>query len=805
MFDNLIDRGETEEQIAEAAKRAARGRDDFEAMPFRARLMARQGNRPQSTLAIDSGISHRAQTGGVGDAARQASAAARDAIEQRRAEDLRREAARKAAQEQEAEQARAAALARQQELDAARAREAEAEAARVRAAEAEAVRVREAEAEAARVREAEAARIREQELEAARIREAEAARVREAEAEAARRSAETAAAVLAAQPADAPDTDELSLKDLMDDVAAHAAERAEAEAAEVAAAEAAEPILVAEPTPVRDADETPEEVQAYAAAVPMAAPSGKTGWGLFGGGHDDDDSDWMDEEEDEAPVGVATRIGDISQFAFAGLAVLGLAGLSVMAAESALNGPRTEGLKPNTPVPGPTNVGGASTVAIAAAAPEEIAPAPWFNYQGVADMLAARKAEIDAAEEAARLAAEEQAKIQAANAIAEAEARRLAEEAEAAAAAAEQERIAEELERQRLADLEAERIAAIEAQKLADAEALRQAEADAEAKRLADLEAKRKAEADAEAKRLADLEAQRLAKLEADRKAAEEAARQEAFAEAKAAEAERLRLANLQAEKDAKAVADRLAAQKAAADKAAADRLAAQQAAAAKAEAARLEGEKRFVIATTETPAVAPAGPKPIVFEPYTGTVPQPASVKPAKPAIPVTRVAPPSMSIATTTVRPFDSGADISPQAPQDFLAGRVERHAAGIQQAELDAMKDEFTALLTYGEDGRRQPLAVSSGPALSVVFERTYTREVMKSSIRTIRYTPGEEDDVTRLFSEPAPVRVSIMCRDVAYAFAGVERGRFAACEAPGGEGWRLARASDGVAAGTVTAAP
>ena len=47
--------------------------------------------------------------------------------------------------------------------------------------------------------------------------------------------------------------------------------------------------------------------------------------------------------------------------------------------------------------------------------------------------------------------------------------------------------------------------------------------------------------------------------------------------------------------------------------------------------------------------------------------------------------------------------------------------------------------------------------------------------------------------RFVSDVIPMKVSVMCRDIAYAFPGQERGRFAACQAPEG-GWVLARASD-----------
>ncbi|MEZ5945512.1 MAG: hypothetical protein R3C13_06455 [Hyphomonas sp.] len=661
----------------------AGGTDNLEAMSFRARLRAREASRPQSTLAIDSGIVYRPNSE-MADQARRAALAARDAIEQRRA--------------------------------------------------------------------------------------AAAAVVPPRMPEPAPRPAPVVAAAPVAAPV-AAKAGETGLKAMFEEVAA----RHDAPAPAVR-------MPVAEPE-----EDVAEELRAEATmggALPMAG--GKSGWSLFGGG-----DDGYDDDDDNAPVGVATRIGDISQIAFAGLAVLGLAGLSVMAAESALNRKGPEGLTtatPGGPKQGP-QIGAASAVAIAAAAPEEAAPKAWFNYQGMADMLAARKAEMDAEAAVAAAAAEEQAKIQAANAIAEAEAQRLADEQAAAAALAEQERLAEEAERQRLADAEAARVADEEARKAAEAEALRQAEADAEARRLADLEAKRQAEADAEAKRLADLEAKRLADLEAERKAAEEAARREAFELAKAEEAERLRLASLKAEQDAKAEADRLAALKVAAAKAEADRLAAEKVAATAA-------------------AVARPAPQPIVFSPYEGLVPQPASFKPAKPAVltsaPVRRAAPATLTAAKPSVRSFDGFVEMSPQSPDDFLASRVERNAGGnVSEADLAAVRSDFISLLTYAADGASQGLATPAGPGLDVTFERTYTRSVLKSSVRTISYTMGT-NEVSRSFGEPVQVKVSVMCRDVYYTFEGRERGRFAACERPDG-GWGLARATEPATARITTPAP
>lgn len=497
-------------------------------------------------------------------------------------------------------------------------------------------------------------------------------------------------------------------------------------------------------------------------------------------------------EETDEDVGIATRLGDLSQIAFAGLAVLGLAGLSVMAAENALKGPdRPAGTDTNTDAAPALKGGEASAVALAAAVPEE--PQAWFNYQGVADMLAGKKAEMDAAAQAAQEEADRLAREQAAKAIADAEAARVAEEQAAAAKAAEDARLAEEAERQRLAEAEAARVAEAEAQRQAELDAERQAAAEAEAKRVAELEAKRKAEAEAEAQRLADAEAQRLARLEAERKAAEEAARKEAFERAKAEEAEKLRLAQLKADQEAAAKAEAVA-------KAEAERVAAAKLAAETAEAEKLAAQKAASAKTVV--ASVPAAPAAIVFAPYEGPVPAPASYKPAKPKVltaaatrapaTVSRAAPATLRADNTNVRSF---AAASPQTPETFLANRAQRTApAPLSDADLQQVQAAFRTVLDTAADGATPTIALADGRSISLVLERTVAREMGQSTVRAVTYTPAV-NAVTRVVAEPAPVTVRVMCRDVAYDFAGQEHGRFAACQAPNG-GWTLARATDKV---------
>jgi hypothetical protein len=577
------------------------------------------------------------------------------------------------------------------------------------------------------------------------------------------------------------------------DAAAQAASAARAvEAKPVAAPSDAELVSVIEEVAARKAEERAREEEARRAPpIPVVLPTVVPVAEAFRETATPDVKPFV-AERDERDDG-STRLGDISQIAFAGLAVLGLAGLSLLAVQNALKAPdKATGTDTNTGALAPElKTNGASAVALAAAAPAE--PQAWFNYQGVADMLAERKAAMEADAKAAQEAADKEARLQAARVIANAEAARVAEEEAALAAAAEEARLAEAAERQRLANAEADRVAQEESDRLARLDAQRAAAADAETQRLAELEAKRQAEADAEAQRLADAETQRLAKLEAQRKLAEDAARKEAFELAKAKEAERLRIADLKAQLEADSAEARrleLAAAKAAADRLAAEKLVAER------QAARPVVQK----AAAKAPAVAAPKPQPIVFSPYEGPVPAPASSKPQKPANlirasyspageqAVTRKAPKSLRAGKAEVRSFDEL-----QTPEAFLASRVERNvAAKVTTEDLALVQQAFRNILDNGSDGAKQAIITPDGRPLSIVLERTVSREMGQSTVRTVTYTPGV-NAVTRVVTEQAPVTVSVMCRDVAYAFAGQEHGRFAACQAPDG-GWTLARATD-----------
>ncbi len=498
--------------------------------------------------------------------------------------------------------------------------------------------------------------------------------------------------------------------------------------------------------------------------------------------------------------GLFRRMGDFSQFAFAGLAVLGLAGLSVMAAENAL-GNKADSDDADADLTLTTASVSAAAVS-EASLPVEAAATPWFDYRGTADLLKARVAEIRAQEQAIARLETAEAERTAAAAIANAEAARVASEApanppgpaildnrlrdqlaaeEAARAAAataamqlqsEKAAAAARLEADRIAAEEAARAAAAaaERQRIADAQAARAAEV--EAARLADLAARKKA-ADAEAKRLADAEAAKAAQV----------------AEAK-------RLADIETKRAAQAEATRLAALEAkrATDAANAKRLAdAEAARLAEVEAARLAQ----VAAVASAPAAAPA---PRVWRDPPGR----ASLKPARPAPPVVLAA---ASPAVTGLDPVVRGAPqtLIPSAPEvramaglprpvdDFIAERTEYTAGrALDVAALDALKSDFLRLVETSADGAHHQLTTPDGRPLLIHFERTVSIDPMKASFHAISYSAQPDGFVTRAYLQPVDVNVKVMCRDVTYAFPGQERGRFAACEGANGT-WTMARAS------------
>lgn len=543
---------------------------------------------------------------------------------------------------------------------------------------------------------------------------------------------------------------------------------------------------------------TPGRPATKAPLIPIAATAGGIPVTQKGGAGSDDDDE---------RTGLFARLGDFSQFAFAGLAVLGLAGLSVMAAENAL-GSKSDDAEGDVTTAGLDPAPQAASVSAAAvelaSTPVDAAPTPWFDYKGTADLLKSRIAELDAAEKEAVRQAALDADRSAAAAIANAEAARVAaqpketssgpavidarvrdqlatEEAmrtanaeaanklkleqQAAAAKAEADRLAaEEAARAAAAAAEQKRLAEVEAQRAADAEAKRLADlaakqkaAEAEAKRLADAAAAKAAQ-DAEAKRLADLEVKRKADAEAKRLA-------DLAAKQKAADAEAKRLADAEAKRLAAVEAKRLA-----------------------------DAEKAAAAAATVSVA---ATPTPRVWSKPPGR----ASLKPARPAAPtelaaidsapladpVTRTAPPSLSATPPVVRAFGA------RPVDDFIAERAEYTAGhSLEAPALDVLKSDFLRLVETSADGTHHQLLTPDGRPLLIHFERTVPVDPVTASIQAIGYNPAAEGSVTRGYLEPVDVNVRVMCRDVAYAFPGQERGRFAACESEAGV-WTMHRAS------------
>jgi hypothetical protein len=522
------------------------------------------------------------------------------------------------------------------------------------------------------------------------------------------------------------------------------------------------------PKPVNKAPLVP--VAATAGGIAVIPQGGKRG----GSGDDSED----------ARAGFFGRITDFPQLAFAGLAVLGLAGLSVMAADNAL------GAKPDRDTA--DDSAAVTTVGVSAAAVQQASAGtvatPWFDYRGTADLLRARVAELRAEEDAvARMASVEADR--AAAAIANAEAARVAAEKPAATsgpaiidnrvrdrlAAEEAARAASATVAAQLKTQEAAAAAKVEAGRIAAEEAARAAAAAAEQQRLAQVEAQRAA--DAEAKRLADLaakkqaadaEAKRLAQIEADKAAKAAEARRLADIEAKrAADVEAKRLASLEAKR--------------AADAAEATRL-------ANLESRRLADAEAARLAAVAAVAAAPA---PRVWTSPPGR----ASLKPERPAAtlvaaaPVERTAPPSLSTGAPEVRQLAN----MPRPVDDFIAERAEYTAGStLDAAALDVLKSDFIKLVEGSADGTHHELLTPDGRPLLIHFERTVPVDPMRASIQAIGYAPSSDGFITRAYLQPVDVTVSVMCRDVSYAFPGQERGRFAACEGADGT-WTMARAS------------
>lgn len=710
----------------------------------------------------------------------------------------------------------------------------------------------------------------------------------------------------AAMPADAPTRSLINRDPVSTETpSASALPEAADNVADFAENEPADPVMAAQDRLAASSNET--------SALPIAATAmASDGLGRSGGGGGDGG--------DERNGG--SRLGDISQFAFAGLAVLGLAGLSVLAAESALKGQPDDGDASSddldladggagkvTPSQGDT-----SAVALAeAAAPTKTGGVqPWFDYRGTADRLAARQVVLDKADK--QLAANEATAVdvKAASVIAESEANRLAEDARRAADAAsatdkaeleEKARIAEAeakrlaeaaakknaaetAERVALEEAETARVASVNAQKqleanqeaarlakvkaAAVADATAKAEAEAEVKRLAEAEVKAKADAkaaqvaEAEAKAKAEAEAKRLAELQAK----EAEATRVAAAQAKtAAAAEAKRLAEAEADRAAKAEEKRLADLKIK-DAAEAEALRVANAAAARkadieskrlaAVDAQKKQEARLAAAKAKRNAVqvaavkpAPKPRPPIVFAAYNGSIPAPASTKPVKPRVtyanntsgqtvrtyanttarttgssqnaaivrtyPVaTRAAPKQLTTGSASVREFSragAGFQPSPRLASDFMSERVKRtQLTQYPSANLTQFEADFLSVVAAQPDGTTRTMTTPDGRKLAVTFERSLSQKISQSGSRPLQYSGSSSNTVMRVSNPRSAHQVSVLCRDIAYAFEGQERGRFAACQSADNPAiWNMARASEAtggfnqVADNTVTRAP
>lgn len=530
-------------------------------------------------------------------------------------------------------------------------------------------------------------------------------------------------------------------------------------------------------------------------------------------------------EEEERATGLS-RFGEYSQLAFAGLAMLGLAGLSLLAINHSLKA--KPGALPDEGEDAArrsaTDIGPAvlpasvSAVAVQeAATPLGAEPQPWFDYRGVADYLKQRVDAFEVSERDAARRQQEEAQRLASAAIADAEAGRLAAAAQAEADALAAREAAIDAERQRLAREEAERIANEEAARLA-AQAEAEAAARAEADRLAKLEAERAAAALAEQRRLAELEAERAAAAEAKRLADLETRRVAAEAEAKrlaeleaqraAAQAEQQRLADLAAKRAAEDEARRLAAldAKRAADAAEARRLAdleAKRLADLEAQklAARKADESRITLAAAVVAPPAPAAAKPL-------SPPRPASLKPDQTSVaplampdaaPVTRSAPTILTARAPEVRPFVAGSADARRSADVFIGERVALTSG--ETISVDAMarlQGEFARLVGVSPDGTSHQLATPDNRQINITFERTQLVDIASANLRTVGYSVGDVSPVMRAYGEQPVVNVSVMCRDVAYSIPGQERGRFSACQAADGQ-WMLAKTAAPAVAG------
>jgi hypothetical protein len=455
---------------------------------------------------------------------------------------------------------------------------------------------------------------------------------------------------------------------------------------------------------------------------------------------------------------------DITQVTFAGLAALGLAGLSVLAAGSALNGGELDssGSSDRTvKLTGPIVVpqGAASAQALQPIMSAGLTGA-WFDYDAFAtDVNAAQDkyaAEQHEAAEAERVRVAE-ANARAETDVAEAEALRLAQEEAAAKAAA-------EAKAKRMAQAEADRIAAEEAERARLAalalKQQQQAKIDADAERLRIAEAEAAAKADAAAARLAEQ--------------------------------------NLQAEKQALAKETKLAAARAAQAQRVADERAAREAEREIAAANASQARARMVASIDDRARDTVLG--------YQGVIPTAASLKPMRPAAlarraPVRSVnaAPAPRDEALESLRALATPRTtvVSAAAPQRidfFMAERVRKTAVtDIATTNMDMFRQTFVSLVRETPDGQTVEARTPDGRTVQVTIEQTRPIQVSRPTVRPIDFSAARETGTMRYVSEAQPAKETIMCRDVTYAFVGAERGRFAACPTDAGD-FTISRASE-----------
>lgn len=457
---------------------------------------------------------------------------------------------------------------------------------------------------------------------------------------------------------------------------------------------------------------------------------------------------------------------DITQVTFAGLAALGLAGLSVMAAGSALNGGDLDSsgsTERTVKLTGPIMVpqGAASAQALQPIVSAGLTGA-WFDYDAFAsDVNAAQEEYTTAQREAAEA---ERARVADANARAETD------------------------------------VAEAEALRLAQEEAAAKAAAAAKAKRMAQAEADRIAGEEAERARLTALalQKQQQAKLEAD---AERLRIAEAEATAKAqAAAAQLAEQNLQAEEQALARETKLAAARAAQALRTADERAAREAAREVAAANASQARARMVASIDDRARDTVLG--------YQGVIPTAASLKPMRPAalarrVPVqpANVAPTMLTPRNTAIAPSQKMAapratviEAAPQRIDFFMAERIRKTAAAeITPTNMDMFRQTFVSLVRETPDGQTVQARTPDGRVVQVTIEQTRPIQVSRPTVRPIDFSAARETSTMRYISDVRPAKETIMCRDVTYAFVGAERGRFAACPTDAGD-FTISRAAE-----------